>query len=383
MDFAFNEDQELLRQTTRRFLENRQSLQSVRQVLESDDVFDRSVWRSGAELGWTAMLIPEDYDGGSVTDQPLVDLAVLAQELGRVLYPGPFIPTNVVADALAASGSEAQRKDLLPLIAAGESVAAWCTTGDGSPYVRSVAVDATAVPDGYRLDGVARYVHGAGSADVLLVAAKSEEGLVHLLVPGHSVGVDVRRLVGLDLSRRLGEVRFEAVPVAASSVVGTAGAEGEAILARGLRLASVLQAAEAVGAAEYLFQATVQYAKDRVQFGRPIGSFQALKHRFADMHISMEAMRVAAQYAALAVADGQPDAEEAVAVAGSYVKEAFSAMCGEALQLHGGIGFTWEHDVHVFLRRAKTDQVLYGDPAWHRERLCQLIEAATAVENAK
>src|ERR1700712_2081625 len=129
MDFAFNDDQELLRDTTRRFLENRQSLQSVRQVLEADDVFDRSVWRHGAELGWTAMLIPEDYDGGSVTDQPLVDLVVLAEELGRVLCPGPFIPTNVVADAIVASGSEAQRKELLPLIAGGESVAAWCTTG--------------------------------------------------------------------------------------------------------------------------------------------------------------------------------------------------------------------------------------------------------------
>src|SRR3954447_9081008 len=207
MDFAFNEDQTLLRETTRRFLENRQSLQSVRQVLESEDVFDRSVWRSGAELGWTAMLIPQDYDGGSVTDQPLVDLVVLAQELGRVLYPGPFIPTNVVADVVVAFGSESQRKGLLPLIAGGESVAAWCTTGDGSPYASSVAVEATREADGYRLDGVARYVHGAASADVLLVAAQSDAGLVHLLVPSHIVGVNVRGLVGLDLSRRLGEVR--------------------------------------------------------------------------------------------------------------------------------------------------------------------------------
>ncbi|MCU1344794.1 MAG: hypothetical protein JWL70_1060, partial [Acidimicrobiia bacterium] len=187
-------------------------------------------------------------------------------------------------------------------------------------------------------------------------------------------GVAVRGLTGLDLTRRLGEVRFDGALVPASALVGSPGPDAERVLEAGFQLATVLQAGEAVGAAQYLLDTTVQYAKDRVQFGRPIGSFQALKHRFANLHISLEAMRAAAHYGALALGDGQPDAAEAVAVVGSYVKEAFSALCGEALQLHGGIGFTWEHDVHLFLRRAKVDQVLYGDPAWHRERLCQLVE---------
>ncbi|MCU1344152.1 MAG: acyl-CoA dehydrogenase, partial [Acidimicrobiia bacterium] len=236
MDFAFNEDQDLLRDSTRRFLEDRHSLRHVRAILETDDVFDRAVWRQGAELGWTAMLVPPEFDGGSVTDQPVVDLIVLAEELGRVLYPGPFIPTNVVAGALAASGSELQRKELLPLLAAGERVAAWCTTSDGSPYRSSVGVTATLEADQYRLNGVAGFVHGAASADVLMVAATSPAGLVQLLVPRALEGVSVRGLTGLDLTRRLAEVRFDGVLVPASALIGSPGPEAERVLEAGFQL---------------------------------------------------------------------------------------------------------------------------------------------------
>jgi alkylation response protein AidB-like acyl-CoA dehydrogenase len=157
------------------------------------------------------------------------------------------------------------------------------------------------------------------------------------------------------------------------------GGDARATIGRALDVATVLHAAEAVGAADYLFNATVQYLRDRVQFGRPIASFQTIKHRLADMKIRLEGMRAAAHLAALALGDGFDDKAEAVSTAGAYVPDVFAALCGEALQLHGGIGFTWEHDVHLFVRRAKVNQVLYGDPAWHRERLCALAEAATAM----
>ena len=376
MDFAFNEDQELLRDSTRRFLDRRHPLAALRPLLEVDDIVDREVWREGAELGWTSMLVPAEYGGGSVSAQPLVDLVAIAEELGRVLYPGPFVPTNVVADAVATFGHDAMRADLLPKLVAGDVLGAWCLSGDGSVERDSVEVVAEIDEErGVRLDGSARYVHGGTAADVLLVAARAGTDRVHVLVPAWLPGVSIRAHAGLDLTRRLAEIRFDGAHVRGSALVGAPGEEAEAVTARALALATVLQAAEAVGAADALFQRTVQYAKDRVQFGRPIGSFQALKHRLADLQVTLEGMRAATHYAALAFGDGLPDAAEAVAVAGSYVDDAYAHLCGEALQLHGGIGFTWEHDVHLFVRRAKVDQVLYGDPAWHRERLCRLVEA--------
>jgi alkylation response protein AidB-like acyl-CoA dehydrogenase len=376
VNFAFDEDQELLRDSARRFLGARASLAALRPNLEAGEVVDRAVWREGAELGLTAMLVPAEYGGGSVTEQPLVDLVVIAEELGRVLYAGPFVPTNVVADAIARFGTDDQRTEHLPGLAAGDVVAAWCLTGDGSTERESVDVVAAADRDGYRLTGSAAYVHGGRTADVLLVAARSDAGLVHLLVPAGSAGIAAHDIAGLDLTRRFAELTFDDVAAPASAAVGVAG--DDALLARALDVAIVLQAAEAVGAGDYLLSETVQYAKDRVQFGRPIGSFQAIKHRLADLHISVEAMRAATHYAALALADDRPDRDEAVAVAGSFVVDAQAHLAGEALQLHGGIGFTWEHDVHLFIRRAKVDQVLYGEPELHRERLCRVVERTEA-----
>jgi alkylation response protein AidB-like acyl-CoA dehydrogenase len=378
MDFDFGEEQELLRATTRRFLAEHQSRADVRAVMEGADPFDPDLWRRGAELGWTAMLVPEEYGGGSVTAQPVVDLVVLAEELGRGLNPGPFVPTNVVADAIVRFGSEAQAVTYLPGLARGEVTAAWCPSGDGALDPAAVAVQATPLDGGWRLEGVSRYVQGAQQAAVLLVAARRPDGsLVDLLVPGTAPGIGGRTLLGLDLTRRFSEVTFDGVVVPeGSELTGAGPAPGEQVRLWCLSLATVLQAGESVGAAEVLFEETVDYLKRREQFGRTIASFQAIKHRLADLQMELEAMRVAAEFAALAWADQFEDAHLAVATAGSYVDDAFARLAGEALQLHGGIGFTWEHDVHLFVRRAKVNQVLYGDGAWHRERLLRLTEAA-------
>jgi alkylation response protein AidB-like acyl-CoA dehydrogenase len=371
LDFAFGEDQELLRASTRRYLEAHQSLEKLRAKIESVDTFDPEVWRKGSELGWAAMLIPEQFGGGSVTHQPLVDLVVLAEEHGRVLSFGALLPTNVVADAISRFGSEEQRKERLAAIAAGDQVAAWCFTADGSAEDAGIEVNATSGPDGIHLDGVARYVQCAWAAGVLLVSARSRDAaIVNVLVELPTNGVSVRNLAGLDLTRRFAEVRFDDVSVDRAAILHG----GKEVIERALALAVVIQSAEAVGAADYLFGRTVQYAKDRIQFGRPIGGFQAIKHRLADLLIELEAMRAATHYAALSVDDGYKDAPAAVATAGAFVSDAFAHLCGESLQIHGGIGFTWDHDVHLFLRRAKVDQTLYGSPRWHRERLCQITE---------
>jgi alkylation response protein AidB-like acyl-CoA dehydrogenase len=378
VDFGFNEDQELLRATTRRFLAEHQPLSRVRRSLEEVEVFDADLWRQGAALGWTAMLVSPEQQGGSVTDQPLVDLVVLGEELGRTLNPGPFVPSNVVAGTIARFGTEVQVKEHLPRLATGEGTAAWCLSGDGSPEPGAVQVRAVPAGDGWRLDGVARYVQAASHASLLLVVAVGPDDEVRNVLVPMSVGrgVSVRALSGLDVTRRFAEVRFESVLVPAANLLPG----GWEVVEYGLALATVLQSAESVGAADLLFDATVDYMKTRVQFGRTIGSFQAIKHRLSDLLMQLEAMRAAVYYAALALGDGLGDAAEAVATAGAYVDDTFAHLCGESLQLHGGIGFTWEHDVHLFTRRAKVNQVLYGDGAWHRERLVRLMEAALGAE---
>jgi alkylation response protein AidB-like acyl-CoA dehydrogenase len=375
VDFGFGEDQELLRATTRRFLAERQSLAHGRGLIEEPNVFEADVWRRGAALGWTAMLIPSECGGGSVTEQPLVDLVALGEELGRTLNPGPFVPCNVVAGAVARFGTEAQAAASLPRLASGEATAAWCLSGDGSPEPDAVEVRALAEGDGWRLDGVARYVQEAENASLLLVVARDPHGAVcSFLLPRPTAGLSARTLFGLDVTRRFAEVRFDDVTVPSASLLPG----GQDAVDYCISLATVLQSAESVGAADVLFEDTVDYLKKRVQFGRTIGSFQAIKHRLADLLLRLEAMRAAAHYAALALGDGLGDAAEAVATAGAYVDDSFALICGEALQLHGGIGFTWEHDVHLFTRRAKVNQVLYGDGAWHRERLVRLLEDTVA-----
>lgn len=374
MNFAFGDDQDLLRSTTRRFLVEHQSIDDIRQTLEEPEVFVPALWRRGAELGWTSMMVPPELDGGSVTEQALVDLVVLAEELGRALNPGPFVPCNVVADAVACFGSPAQRKEHLPGIATGHATAAWCLSGDGSPDPAAVEVRAVRREDGWSLDGVARYVQAAHNAGLLLVVARDPgDTLRSFLAARPGPGLTTRTLAGMDLTRRFDEVRFDTFEVSTEDELSG----GPAVVERCLALATVLQSAESVGAAEALFEETVEYAKRRVQFGRTIASFQAIKHRLANLYVTLEAMRVAAEYAALALGDDFDDAAEAVATAGAYVDDAFAWLSGEAIQLHGGIGFTWEHDAHLFARRAKVNQVQYGDGAWHKERLLSLTEATS------
>jgi len=369
-------DQELVRDTTRRFLTERSPLTEVRRLSDDPVGYDRKWWRQGAELGWTSMLVPEEHGGGSVTGAGLLDLVVVAEEMGRLVAPGPFAPVNVVAAALAEAGNAEQRTTILPLLIAGESVAAWCLAEPGGTWgtAGDARVTAERTAAGWLVSGTKSPVEAAADADYLLVVARTSDGPTQLVVPTATPGVSVLPLRSLDLVRRFAEVRFDRAEVSDAAVVGGVGAAAGDV-ERQLQLAVALQCAETVGVVDQVFSFTVEYAFDRYSFGRPIASYQALKHRFADMKTWLEACHATAAGAADAVQAGSPDAARLASVAAAYIGDRSTAMIQDCVQLHGGIGVTWEHDIHLYLRRATVNRATYGTPRQHRERLAALLPA--------
>jgi alkylation response protein AidB-like acyl-CoA dehydrogenase len=373
VDLELSDDQQLFVETTRRFLESESPLTAVRALHESADGYDRDQWRQGAALGWTALLVPEEQGGGSVGGEGLLDVALVAEEMGRLIGPGPLLPVNVVADAIAREGTAAQRDELLPGLVAGDVVATWAfDEGDGA--WDAAGVHLTARPDGddWVLDGVKSYVQDAGTADLFLVTARTGDGLTQLLVPSGTAGVTISPLESLDIIRRFAEVTFAGVRVPGSALLGQAGGAGAAV-DRQLQVALVIQNAETVGATSRVFEFTLEYSRDRVAFGRPIGSYQSLKHRLAEMKTALEGCFATADTAAKAVATGGDDAAEMVSVAKAYIGEHGPAIVQDCVQLHGGIGVTWEHDLHLYLRRVTQNAALYGSPRQHRERIAVLL----------
>jgi alkylation response protein AidB-like acyl-CoA dehydrogenase len=370
VDLRLTDDQQLFRETTRKFLESTSPLVTVRQLADAEPAgFDRKWWKRGAELGWVSMLVPEEEGGGSVSGHGLLDLVLVAEEMGRLVSPGPLVPTNVVADAIARSGSPAQRQQLLPDLVNGDAVAAWClgapVAGVGTGGGR---VEASPQGDSFVLDGATGPVEAAGQADHYLVTTGTGDGVTQFMVAADAPGVTVVAAHGLDLVRRFAQVRFDQVTVPKEVVLGVPG-EGGADAERQLQIAAVLQCAEMVGALDRAFEFTVAYAFDRYSFGRPLASYQALKHRFADMKTWLEASHATAGAAARAVDSGSPSAPELVSVAQSYVGERGPVILQDCVQLHGGIGVTWDHDLHLYLRRVVTDSTQWGTPADHRERV--------------
>ncbi len=378
MEIGLSEDQQLFRETTRQALEQHSPITRVRELIEDPDGLDRAMWRRGAELGWYSMLVPEQYGGGSISGAGLVDLAIVAEELGRMLHPGPFHPTNVVAFALAESGTPAQREEFLPKLAAGELIATWAFAEPDLEWSPSaVALTATRTGGGYRLDGVKTCVQDALLADQLLVTARAPEGLTQFLVPRQTAGLTVEPLETLDLARRLANVRFRGVSVSDDLLVGEAGGAAVAV-ERQLQVALVLQCADSSGVADQGLAITVQYAKDRIAFGRPIGSYQGLKHRMADHRMRLEGAFAATAYAAVAVHGGRNDAAIAARIAKAHVGRWSSAILHDCIQIHGGIGMTWDHDIHLYFRRAISNEVLYGSPHEHQRGLVDLVEEGAA-----
>jgi alkylation response protein AidB-like acyl-CoA dehydrogenase len=373
VDFELSEEQLGLRDSTRRLLTAAADIASTRRIVESGAGYDESLWRKGAELGWPALALPEELGGFG---QQLVDLAVVAAEHGRVVLPSPFLPTVVTADAIAASPNASVRKEVVPPLAAGTATAAWAFAEPGRPWsTAGLSLRAGRDGDGFTLDGQKVAVQDARSAQWLLVDAVLDGKPARFVIGTDAAGLTMRRQQAFDISRELDDITLDTVRLPAGSLLSRGDEAGQAI-ERSLRMITVLACAELVGVAERLLAMTIEHVKVREQFGRPIGSFQAIKHKCATMRIWAQASAAATYYAAMAVDAGAEDADRAVSVAKAYAGDAVSRLAGEALQAHGGIGFTWEHDLHLYLRRAKSNELLYGDPRWHRERLCQLLEAA-------
>jgi alkylation response protein AidB-like acyl-CoA dehydrogenase len=373
MDLDLTDDQELLRETTARFIQDTCPLTTVRQIVEGGDGPGTDYTRQGAELGWFALLVPEDLGGGSVSGNGVLDATVVAEERGKFLQPGAFVATNVVAAALAANGTDDQKAKVLPAIIAGETVATWALADATGAFEPGKGVTARAAGSGFVLSGSKALVVDASQAEWILVAAATDGGLTQFLVATSTPGVRVEARQGLDLTRHFDQVRFDDAEVPASAVVGDVDGAADA-LERQFQLALVLSLAESVGAMDHLFQETLQYAKDRTAFGRPIGSFQAIKHSLADTSLNLEASKGLAVAAAKVVQAESEDAAEVVSMAKAFIGDCGVELAQNCFQVFGGIGFTWEHDNHLYLRRLTADASLYGEPAWHRERICQIHE---------
>jgi alkylation response protein AidB-like acyl-CoA dehydrogenase len=384
MYFDFSKEQYMARDSARDFLGERLSTTRLRQLLESDTGFDRDAWQGLAELGWMSVLVPDVHGGLGLG---FLDLALLLEESGRALLPAPIVETAVVLPLVLAAADAAQQQRWLPRVAGGEVVATVAIGGrDGLPLPAGAGVRARRAGAGYVLDGEAALVPFASVADVVLVAARpagarprrrsagAGDELSLFLVEPRDRGVSWEPFAGLDPAIRLGALRLEGVRVGRDRLVGEAGA-GWGALARALRAAQTALALQAVGGAARALDMAVEYAKVRRQFGVPIGSFQAIKHKCAEMLVGYETTRSGAYYAAWAVDGDEPGAAVAAAAAKALCTAMFVAVAAEAIQVHGGIGFTWEHDLHLYFKRAKYLEVALGTPAQHRETIAASLAA--------
>ncbi|MGW5919565.1 acyl-CoA dehydrogenase family protein [Nocardia fluminea] len=377
MDFELSADQRLFRSTTREFLARSVPLDVVRGLAASGVGFDRQWWRRGAELGWTAPLVPERLGGGSVSDVPMADLALVAREFGRACAPGPLVTTNAVLTALVREQN--RFVDLLAAVRSGETIAAWAHYEPGHG-LGTAAVDTVAVPEGtgFRISGVKDRVECGDQAQVLLVSARGPHGPVQVLIAADAPGVTVTPTWTLDLVRRTAKVSFVDVVVGEDAVVQRYPGETTAALDTQIQVAAALTAAESTGAAEYAFELTVRWMFDRYTFGRQLASYQALKHRAAEHKTSLEACRATAWAAANAFRGDPIKTAEAVSVAKSYIGAVVPGLLQDCVQIHGGIGVTWEHDLHLYLRRVTLGRALYGTPEEHRRRLTDLLDRKVA-----
>ena len=374
MNFAFSEEQEELRQTIRRFLEDKSPSTEVRRLMETVDGSDDAVWKQMAqELGLQSLHIPEEYGGQGFT---FVELGIVLEEMGRVLLCAPYFSTVVLsADAILNAGTDEQKQALLPGIASGETRAALAFTEPNGRWDASgITLEAKPEGDGFVLDGTKSFVIDGHTADLIVVVARTvgttgEDGIGFFTVAGDAAGLTRTPLATMDQTRKQAKLEFAGVKAAALGEVGS----GWAALSKTLDQAAVGLANEMVGGAQKVLEMSVQYAKDRVQFGRPIGSFQAIKHKCADMLLEVESAKSAAYYAAWSAAEDNDELPVVASLAKAYCSDAYFHAAAENIQIHGGIGFTWEHDAHLYFKRAKSSEILLGDATYHRELLAQRI----------
>jgi len=369
MNFAFSDEQEELRAAVRRFLAEKSPETEVRRLMDTTEGYDPAVWSQMADqLGLQSLTIPEEFGGSGFT---YVELLVVLEEMGAALLCAPFFSSvALAANALLTSGDDESKKAYLPGIASGETIATLAITEDNGRWdFGGIELAAAKKGDGWILNGHKMYVIDGHTANLMVVAARTPAGVTLFAVQDDAPGLTRTPLPTMDQTRKQARLEFSDTPAV---LIGNDGG-AEAGLSKTLDLAAVALAAEQVGGAQHVLDASVEYAKTRIQFGRPIGSFQAIKHKCADMLLEVESAKSAAYYAAWAAAEDSDELPVVASLAKSYCSEAYFHAAAENIQIHGGIGFTWEHPAHLYFKRAKSSELLLGDPSYHRELLAQRI----------
>jgi alkylation response protein AidB-like acyl-CoA dehydrogenase len=377
MNFGFTEDQEALREATRKFLDNECPTTFVRKMMADDTAHATELWRKIAQLGWLGIIVPEDFGGSGGS---FLDLVVILEEAGKSLLPGPFFATALLGTtAILAGGSAEQKSALLPKIVEGNHIVTLALAEKSGRYdAAGVGLVASAKGNDFILSGEKLFVPDAHVADQIIVAARTaqsgnpEEGVTLFLVDAKAPGVTITQLKTVDMTRRQCHVALQGVPVARAQVLGEVG-KGWTVLRRVLDQAMAGLCAEMVGAGQKALDMAVSYAKERVQFGKPIGSFQAVKHKCVDMMVQVENARSLTYYAAWTVDENVDEARQAVPMAKAYCSDMCKTVPSEAIQVHGGIGFTWEHDMHLFYRRGLASEAAFGSAPVHREVVAQTL----------
>ncbi len=365
----------LFTSTTQAFLEKEAPLRRVRELHAEGVSFDPAWWRRAADLGWTGLLVPEELGGGSVSDSGLADLAMVAEQLGKTVAPGPLYPVSVVLAALVECADWQPHTTTIEALMSGEIVASWAVSEPGRGWAPlNPSVTATPTDSGYRIDGTKDRVEAGAQSAVLLVVARCGDELRQILVPTDAPGVTIEPQQSVDLVKQYARVRFDGVVVERSAAVGTP-AETAALVDRQSQIAQTLQCAEVIGILQTVFDLTVQWALDRHTFGRPLASYQALKHKFADMKLWLEACRATTAAAVADVAAHSPGAGLSASIAKSYVGEMGGQIVQACVQMHGGIGVTWEHDLHLYLRRITLYRFMFGTPEEHNLRVYECEKA--------
>jgi alkylation response protein AidB-like acyl-CoA dehydrogenase len=377
MDFGFSEQQEILRASARQFLERECPPEVVRRLCEDPQGDIPELWQKLAQLGWLGLVLPESYGGSGLS---FVDLTIVLEEMGRVLFPLPFFASVALGGlTLLEAGSEEQKQQMLPRLSQGELKLSLALLEAGGRYdPRGIGLRASIRGNRAMLNGTKLFVVDAHMADYVLCVARTrggrdrEAGISLFLIDMKSPGVACTPLLGIDQTRRLCEVSFTRVSVPLDQMLGGRDTAWP-VLQRALDKATVALCAEMVGGAEKAMDMCVDYAKTRVQFGRQIGSFQAVKHKIADMKVVVENAKSAVYYAAWAVDTDAPEAPRAASIAKAYSSDTYTRVTADGIQVHGGVGFTWDHNLHLYFKRAKSSEILLGDAAWHRERTAALI----------
>jgi alkylation response protein AidB-like acyl-CoA dehydrogenase len=375
VDFAFSDEQEMLRRSARDFLAKECPPKVVRELMKGEDAYDPALWKRLAGLGWTALGIPDEYGGVGT----FLDLVVVLEETGRALLPGPFFATmGLAVPVLLEAGTQAQKKEVLSAIAGGETRATLALTEPSGRWdAGSITVAARQSGGAWKLDGVKTFVPDALHADYVIVAARTrgegEDGVSLFLIKGRPAGMQVTPLETMDMTRRWSELRFDGVELPADALMGSAHTAWPR-LRRALDWSTAALCAEMVGGEQKVLESSTDYAKTRQQFGKPIGIYQAVSHRVADMLVLTESSKSATYYAAWAVEADAPDRALAASMAKAYVSDAYRKVAGDGIQVHGGIGFTWEHDMHLYFKRAKSSEVTLGDATYHRELVAEALD---------